>query len=173
MAPSSRYPSISAMRPPYYLFFEERAILEVIEARNWGRASQHHITTSLTFYFLQGLTSVDESMVTGESMPVDKGPGAPVVGGTINVGHGPVYITVTKIGSETMLARIVRLVENAQTSKAPIQVLSTGCVLAAAHHTSVHDSCACAVCRCRDTRCCSPCRCSVACCWRARWGAVL
>jgi Cu+-exporting ATPase len=66
-------------------------------------------------------TSLDEAMITGESMPVDKGVGASVIGGTINVGAGPIFVTVTKIGSDAMLAQIVKLVDDAQTSKAPIQ----------------------------------------------------
>ena len=67
--------------------------------------------------------SVDESMLTGESLPVDKQPGAAVVGGTISL-DGQLVIDVTAIGAETMLARIVRMVEGAQASKAPIQRLA-------------------------------------------------
>ena len=63
-------------------------------------------------------------MITGESMPVDKGVGATVIGGTINVGASPIFVTVTKIGSDTMLAQIVKLVDDAQTSKAPIQAMA-------------------------------------------------
>ncbi len=68
----------------------------------------------------EGESSVDESMVTGESMPVEKMHGAQVVGATLNVAGSFTY-KATKVGSDTMLARIIKLVEEAQGSKAPIQ----------------------------------------------------
>ncbi|WP_286839383.1 MULTISPECIES: heavy metal translocating P-type ATPase [unclassified Acidiphilium] len=71
---------------------------------------------------IEGAGSVDESMLTGESLPVDKMPGAPATGGTINL-DGLLIIETTAIGAETALAKIVRLVEGAQASKAPIQHL--------------------------------------------------
>lgn len=70
-----------------------------------------------------GLSSVDESMLTGESLPVSKGPGAEVFGGTINR-TGSFTFVAEKIGAETALAQIIRLVEEAQGSKAPIQRLA-------------------------------------------------
>ena len=70
-----------------------------------------------------GETSIDESLVTGESLPVDKGPSDPVVGGSINR-SGTVTYRATKIGADTALAQIVRLVEEAQSSKAPGQRLA-------------------------------------------------
>lgn len=70
-----------------------------------------------------GETSIDESLVTGESLPVDKGSGDPVVGGAINR-SGTVTYRATKIGADTALAQIVRLVEEAQSSKAPGQRLA-------------------------------------------------
>ncbi|HEY7457061.1 MAG TPA: heavy metal translocating P-type ATPase [Solirubrobacterales bacterium] len=69
---------------------------------------------------VEGRSSLDESMVTGESLPVSKGPGDSVIGATVN-GTGAFRFRATGVGSETMLAQIVRLVEDAQGSKAPIQ----------------------------------------------------
>ncbi|MFZ2445933.1 MAG: heavy metal translocating P-type ATPase [Syntrophobacteraceae bacterium] len=69
---------------------------------------------------LAGSSTVNESMLTGESMPVAKAPGDEVFAGTINQ-SGSFTFTATKVGSETALARIIRLVEEAQGSKAPIQ----------------------------------------------------
>ncbi|MFR0608104.1 copper-translocating P-type ATPase [Limosilactobacillus balticus] len=72
---------------------------------------------------LEGVTSLDESMVTGESMPVMKKVGDTVVGSTIN-NNGTITFKATKVGSNTMLAQIVDLVKKAQTSHAPIQNLT-------------------------------------------------
>ena len=69
---------------------------------------------------VSGESSVDESMVTGESMPVDKAEGGTVVGATMNK-SGTFTFRATKVGANTMLAHIIQLVENAQGSKAPIQ----------------------------------------------------
>ncbi|MFG1691227.1 heavy metal translocating P-type ATPase [Gemmatimonadota bacterium] len=69
---------------------------------------------------VEGRSSVDESMVTGESMPVSKEPGDEVVGGTVN-GSGGFRFRVTRVGRDTVLAQIVRLVREAQGSKPPIQ----------------------------------------------------
>lgn len=70
-----------------------------------------------------GVTSVDESMITGESLPVEKKSGDRLIGATINR-SGAVTAVVESIGKDTMLSQIVRLVERAQTSKAPIQKLA-------------------------------------------------
>jgi len=72
---------------------------------------------------VEGESSVDESMVTGESIPVEKIAGAQVIGATINK-SGSFVMEATKVGSETMLAQIITLVEDAQGSKAPIQRLA-------------------------------------------------
>ena len=70
-----------------------------------------------------GFTTIDESMVTGESLPVEKSIGDSVVGGTINK-NGSIEFRATAVGEETVIARIIKLVEDAQGSKAPIQKLA-------------------------------------------------
>ena len=69
---------------------------------------------------IDGATAVDESMVTGESLPVEKAPGAQVTGGTIN-GAGSIIMQAERVGRDTLLARIVGMVSDAQRSRAPIQ----------------------------------------------------
>ena len=71
----------------------------------------------------EGTTSVDESMITGESIPVEKTVGARVTGGTIN-GTGGIVMVAERVGRDTMLARIVQMVSEAQRSRAPIQRLA-------------------------------------------------
>ncbi len=72
---------------------------------------------------IDGNTYVDESMITGESLPVHKNVGDEVIGGTIN-GKGSVTVKVTRIGKDTVLAKVIRLVEEAQFTKAPVQRLA-------------------------------------------------
>jgi Cu+-exporting ATPase len=71
----------------------------------------------------KGQSSVDESMITGESLPVEKNVGDKIIGATINK-HGSFEFTATKVGSESTLAQIIRVVEEAQGSKAPIQAFA-------------------------------------------------
>ncbi len=69
---------------------------------------------------MKGASAVDESMITGESIPVDKIVGDPVIGGTVNK-HGYLHVQVSSIGANTMLSQIITMVERAQGSRAPIQ----------------------------------------------------
>ncbi len=72
---------------------------------------------------VEGSSFVDESMITGEPVPVEKARGAEVVGGTVN-GTGALNITATRVGGDTLLAQIIRMVEEAQSAKPPIQQLA-------------------------------------------------
>jgi len=71
---------------------------------------------------VEGRSAIDESMVTGEPIPVEKGPGDPVIGATMN-GTGSLVMRAVKVGEDTLLARIVALVAEAQRSRAPVQKL--------------------------------------------------
>ena len=71
----------------------------------------------------QGSSAIDESTITGESLPADKGPGDEVFSGTLN-GHGLLRVRVTRAGEETTLARVIRLVEEARKRKAPVERLA-------------------------------------------------
>ncbi len=72
---------------------------------------------------IEGTSAVDESMLTGESMPVDKAPGTQVIGGTLNR-TGMLRVKATRIGKDTALSQIIRLVEEAQATTAPVQRLA-------------------------------------------------
>ena len=72
---------------------------------------------------IKGNSGVDEAMITGESIPVEKGEGDNVIGGSINV-NGVLYVKITKVGKDTTLAKIIKFVEDAQGKKAPISKLA-------------------------------------------------
>src|SRR5262249_1106008 len=73
-------------------------------------------------YVIDGRSSIDESMISGEPIPVEKDKGAKVVGGTVN-GTGALLMRAQRVGAATLLAQIVRLVGEAQRSRAPVQRL--------------------------------------------------
>jgi Cu+-exporting ATPase len=92
---------------------------------------------------LRGKTAIDESMLTGEPIPVDKADGDDVIGGTVNQ-NGMILVKATRVGKDTALARIVQLIEEAQLQKAPIQAFAdrvssifVPCVLIAAAVTFI------------------------------------
>jgi Cu+-exporting ATPase len=72
---------------------------------------------------VDGTSAIDRSLVTGESVPVDVGPGDPVVGATVNT-NGRLIVRATRVGGDTQLAQMARLVEDAQSGKAPVQRLA-------------------------------------------------
>src|SRR6185437_2665683 len=72
---------------------------------------------------VDGTAAVDTSVLTGESVPVEVGPGDAVAGGTVNA-SGRLVVRATRIGADTQLAQLARLVERAQTGKAPVQRLA-------------------------------------------------
>jgi len=95
---------------------EQLAIGDIIIVRPGEKIATDGVIT-------EGYSSIDESMITGESIPADKNAGDKVIGGTINK-TGSFRFRADKVGSETVLAQIIRLVEEAQGSKAPIQRLA-------------------------------------------------
>lgn len=102
---------------------EEKQVLAQLIQRDDILKVQPGETIPTDGRIIDGKTSCDESLITGESMPVDKTVGAQVVGGTKNL-DGLILIRATHVGQETALKQIIRLVEDAQTSKAPIQQLA-------------------------------------------------
>ena len=77
---------------------------------------------------VSGSSAVDASMITGEPVPVEVGPGDDVIGATINA-NGTLVVEATRVGSETALAQIIRLVDQAQGSRAEVQRLADRCLL--------------------------------------------
>ena len=101
---------------------DEEVALEQVKIGDWLRIRPGD-SVPVDGIVLEGKSVVDEFMVTGESMPVGKEAGAKLIGGTIN-GTGSLVMRAEKVGADTMLARIVRMVSEAQRSRAPIQRLA-------------------------------------------------
>lgn len=91
---------------------DEVVVGDIVVVRPGGKMPVDGVVT-------EGLTSVDESMLTGESIPVEKSVGDTIIGATINK-NGTIYYRATKVGKDTALSQIIKLVEDAQGSKAPI-----------------------------------------------------
>ena len=122
---ASAIKSLGALRPTTArLLIDDREEMVDVETLRVGdhvlvRAGE---TIPVDGRIIKGAASLDEAMVTGESLPVRKTEGANVIGGTINL-DGLIDVETTAIGNETLLARIIRLVASAQSSKAPVQTL--------------------------------------------------
>ncbi len=101
---------------------EEDVLLEIVQAGDTLRVRPGE-KIPVDGVVLEGASSVDESMVSGEPIPVEKGPGDKVVGATVN-GTGALVMRAEKVGAETLLSRIVAMVAEAQRSRAPIQKLA-------------------------------------------------
>ena len=122
---ASAIKSLGALRPTTArLLIDDREEMVDVETLRVGahvlvRAGE---TIPVDGRIIKGAASLDEAMVTGESLPVRKTEGANVIGGTVNL-DGLIDVETTAIGNETLLARIIRLVASAQSSKAPVQAL--------------------------------------------------
>jgi Cu+-exporting ATPase len=101
---------------------EEDVSLELIEVGNRLRVRPGE-KVPVDGVVVDGASSIDESMITGEPIPVEKSKGSKVTGGTVN-GTGSVVVEAQRVGSETLLAQIVRMVSEAQRTRAPIQRLA-------------------------------------------------
>ncbi|UJR35789.1 hypothetical protein I4U23_028537 [Adineta vaga] len=102
---------------------EEKVVLAQLIQRDDLLKVQPGETIPTDGRIIDGTTTCDESLITGESMPIDKTIGAQIVGGTKNL-DGLIIMRATHVGQDTALKQIIRLVEDAQTSKAPIQQLA-------------------------------------------------
>ena len=125
-ATSEAIVKLMKLQPPKAILVKDSSEIEVgVEELNEGdivavRPGERMPVDGL---IISGESSVDESLVTGESMPQEKGPGSAVTGGTVNVG-GILRVRATRVGRNTTLAQIVKLVEDAQSTKAPIERLA-------------------------------------------------